>query len=140
MKPFLVAIFLSGLSTGASAANRYEAVPMRTTATGGNQYQYDALVTDEVATGGRYCRALENSNFTVQTVSCWKATVSGGAMPAGHAVLSTAPLISGTIDKLGLWKVDQTDGAVTFCAANYNGTSWDCKIAVQQFGEAPPVP
>jgi hypothetical protein len=129
MNRLLVTALAVSLPTLANAADQFQILPLGVQMHTNNDFEHRALITNRTETGGWICSAHTHPvDLTVDAVFCTKAKIAG-TMPAGPGILSQIPP-SATLP--GLWKVDQTDGKVTFCGAADDGAAWVCKQAEHQ--------
>jgi hypothetical protein len=119
-----------------AVAAQYEIVPW------GSQHANDqdwhgALIVN--TTTGSMLSCLSSANWNPPNALagyCRRVTVTSGTMPVGPIAKSgfNAPQTAGW---LGIWRVDQTNGAVTFCVSAHTALttgagpiSWAC-VAIQ---------
>jgi hypothetical protein len=114
-------LWLSGLlfaATPAFAQERYQLLPLVGGGAPPNPIRYTALVVDTQSSLVYGCDAAIKDVGTSQkiTVVCNTIKISQGTLPVGHAALS--PNTYSIVNRyFGFWKVDSSDGNVTFCGS-----------------------
>ena len=105
-------------ATKAFAADQYQIIPLYSLAIQGRPQVHAALIINE-ANGDNYaCAALVHQEMPIgfDSIECSKAVNKVGPMPPGPAALS--PFTHQTAAPYpAIWKIDQTNGMLTFCAA-----------------------
>ena len=117
MRSMLVLLTLLS-ATKAFAADQYQIIPLYSLAIQGRPQVHGALIINE-ANGDNYtCSAFVHQEMPISfdSIECSKAVNKVGTMPPGPAALS--PFAHQTAAPYpAIWKIDQTKGTLTFCAA-----------------------
>ena len=117
MRSMLVLLTLL-CATKAFAADQYQIIPLYSLAIQGRPQVHGALIINE-ANGDNYtCSAFVHQEMPISfdSIECSKAVNKVGTMPPGPAALS--PFAHQTAAPYpAIWKIDQTKGTLTFCAA-----------------------
>ena len=117
MRSMLVLLTLL-CATKAFAADQYQIIPLYSLAIQGRPQVHGALIINE-ANGDNYtCSAFVHQEMPISfdSIECSKAVNKVGNMPPGPAALS--PFAHQTAAPYpAIWKIDQTKGTLTFCAA-----------------------
>jgi hypothetical protein len=127
MKCFIVAALMIS-AIPAFAADKYQVIPFYSLYLSPNS-RYVAMILDTTNGESFSCSAdVRQGNAPRTQVYCKKANVAKGSMPSGPA--EPSPNRPNNSDFLGIWKIDQTSGNVTFCGVVNSGPpgpySWYC--------------
>jgi len=105
-------------ATQAFAADQYQIIPLYSIANPGQSQVHAVIIINETNGDNYTCLGLVHQEIPVSfgSIQCSKAVNKVGSMPPGPAVLS--PFSRQTAAPYpAIWKIDQTNGMLTFCAA-----------------------
>ena len=125
-----VFVFLTLLcATKAFAADQYQIIPLYSVANPGRPQVHGALIINETNGDNYTCSAFVHQEPPIgfDSMECSKAVNKVGSMPPGPGALS--PFAHQTASPYAaIWKIDQTNGALTFCAATeVPAGGWLCR-------------
>jgi hypothetical protein len=112
----LAIIFPALLVSSLAIADEYQIVPTLTH--GSNIDRHEALAVNVTTGDTRVCSVSTQSDSEkyVRGLNCKALVIVSGKMPPGRA-FPTAYEYPKMAKGIGIWKIDQTTGAVTFCGA-----------------------
>ena len=105
-------------ATKAFGADQYQIIPLYSLAIQGRPQVHGALIINETNGDNYTCSAFVHQVIPISfdSIECSKAVNKVGSMPPGPAALS--PFDHQTAAPYpAIWKIDQTNGTLTFCAA-----------------------
>jgi hypothetical protein len=105
-------------ATQAFAADQYQIIPLYSIAYQGQLQAHAVIVINETNGDNYACLGLAHQETPVSfgSIQCTRSVSTVGTMPPGPAVLS--PFNHQTAAPYpAIWKIDQTNGMLTFCAA-----------------------
>jgi len=121
-------------ATNAFAADQYQIIPLYSLAIQGRPQLHAALIVNETNGDNYTCSAFVHQEPPIgfDSIECSKALNKIGNMPSGPATLS--PFAHQTAAPYpAIWKIDQTNGTLTFCAATeVPAGGWVCGAATLQ--------
>jgi len=102
----------------AYAADTYQIIPISISPEPGDASVYEAIVANILTGDIVSCEAVGQyyPGPKVRRLTCVKAKLISGVLPSGPAVVTGN--WNTTRYPAGIWKVNQTNGDVTFCAAS----------------------
>jgi hypothetical protein len=105
-------------ATNAFAADQYQITPLYSLAIPGRPQVHTALIINETNGDNYTCSAFVHQEMPIgfDSIECSKAVNKVGSMPPGPAALSPFAHQSAA-PYPAIWKIDQTNGMLTFCAA-----------------------
>jgi hypothetical protein len=105
-------------ATEAFAGDQYQITPLYSVANPGRAQVHGALIIDVISGDNYTCSAFVHQEMPISfdSIECSKAVNKVGSMPAGAAALSPFAHQSAA-PYPAIWKIDQTNGTLTFCAA-----------------------
>ena len=123
--------FLTASAIPVTAAAQYQIIPVYVRDIGSGGRSHWALIINEGTGETRSCQATTQiKDPVVGYINCRKDTVESGSMPHGPAAFSpVSPVSGGPSGPNAMWKVDQSNGEVTFCGTRSSwgyGLAWHC--------------
>jgi hypothetical protein len=117
MRSIFVLLTVLG-ATKAFAADQYQIIPLYSLAIPGRAQVHAVLIINETNGDNYGCSASVHQEMPIgfDSIECSKSVNKVGSMPPGAAALS--PFAHQTAAPYpAIWKVDQTNATLTFCAA-----------------------
>ena len=125
-RPICFVAMSIAFTTSALADNEiYQIIPYFSRNLPNATTEYEAMILDK--SNGESYRCLATSKQGKKPtlrLNCMKATVASGSMPPGPGEAS--PILQSNAGYFGVWKVNQTNGEVTFCGTISNPNTWFC--------------
>ena len=127
MRSIFALLFFLGLGAAACAADQYQLIAMENWVSGSREYR-TALVVDGKAGALHTCLALVDRTrppMKLSAVFCEKGNFKSGNIPPGDGTAAVADLDpnkgggvgQGQSGYVGVWRIEQSSGRVTFCGA-----------------------
>jgi hypothetical protein len=126
MKSIAIAFTTLLLATPTTAADKYQIIPRSSNLDQVSQeFVYAAFVVNQITGAISNCKGTFNFKVPqVTDISCSPGNILQGAMPSGAVEYS--PTENAFTGPPALWKIDQTNGQLTFCTTSSNLPQWWC--------------